>query len=229
MKNIIMWASISFTLALTPACTSEDSTDVNQDRIYAEYEIKYDANENKTVVSAVFKFSNALGTNLELTSPSQVKFGNDILSYDATFAYYRKEYAGKINSGTFVFTNTQNQNYTNPVSLADSLSHNPIVDTISKSTAFTYNWLGSQVAANNSVSLTLVDVDNPGIFKYFLQPLVGLSNLVLGTSDLNIIPNGPTYLQLERVVEQPAPGVTSAGGKIRGVYKPLKATIEMVN
>lgn len=78
-------------LISTPSCSREDSNDADQDRIYAEYDLKYDTNQNKTIVSAVFKFSSALGTNLELSSPSQVKFGTDVLNCDATFACCRKE------------------------------------------------------------------------------------------------------------------------------------------
>jgi len=215
-------------ILLFTSCKKEDSDDVNQDKIYAEYELFYDQNQDKTYASAVFKFSNALGTNLQLTSPSEVRFGTDVIPFDAAFAYYRKEYSGKINSGTFKFTDTEGTAYTNTVYLADTLA-NPAIDSISKSVSYTYTWLGSSVAANNTVGLTLSNVASPLNAKYFLQYTTGANNLVLGAADLNYLPNGPTTCHLERTIETVAPSVTSAGGKIRGKYKAWNRTVIIKN
>src|SRR5262245_21459177 len=93
LKPIALLTILSTFMSLS-SCKKEDSDDVNQDKIYAEYELFYDKNTDKTYASAVFKFSNALGTNLQLTSPSEVKFNSDVIPWDPVFSYYRKEYAG---------------------------------------------------------------------------------------------------------------------------------------
>lgn len=105
------------------SCTKENSSDVNQDKIYAEYELAYDENLDKTYASCVFKFSNAFGTNLQLSAPSEIKFGNDVLTFDPLLSYYRKEYAGLVTSGTFTFTDTAGVSYQNTVTLPSSISN----------------------------------------------------------------------------------------------------------
>lgn len=216
------------TLLFLSSCKKEDSSDVNQDKIYAEYELYYDANQNKTYASAVFKFSNALGTNLQLTAPSYIRFNGDTIPYAPVFAYYRKEYAGQINSGTFVFATTDGTLYTNTVSLPSSIS-NPAVDTISKSNSFTYPWIGNAVAANESVGLTIAHTANAAYFKYFLQLTVGANDLVLGAADLNYLPVGPATCSIERTKETSASATTSAGGRARGKYRALNTNTYIKN
>jgi len=53
-------------------CLSEESINVEQDRIWTYYELLYDANQDITYAIAQFKFGNGLGTFLKLSELSQV-------------------------------------------------------------------------------------------------------------------------------------------------------------
>lgn len=208
------------------SCKKENSEDVNQQKIYAEYELYYDANLGKTYASAIFKFSNALGTNLQLTAPSEVKFGNDVIPYDPVFAYYRKEYAGLVSAGTFTFKDQDGTVYTNPVSMTNTISNQAVLDTINRANgAYTYTWVGDSVFANSWVNFTIANAANGLNFQYFLQYTVGSKNLVLGLNQLNQLPIGSAICHIERVYEVTAPSVTSAGGKIRAKYKGLNKNV----
>lgn len=217
-KSILFLATASFIITHLTSCKKEDSKDVNQDKIYAEYELLYDKNQDKTYASAVFKFSNVLGTNLQLSSPSEVKFGSDVIPYDATFAYYRKEYAGQINSGTFTFKDTDGKLYTNSVTLAKSIT-NPVIDTIKRTGAYTYTWIGDSVATKEVVGLTIGSNATPTNFQFFLQAAVSAKNLVLPLNQLNQLSIGQSWAQLDRQIETTTGNFGSAGGKLRGKYR----------
>lgn len=206
------------------SCKKENSEDVNQDKIYAEYELFYDKNQDKTFASAIFKFSNNLGTQLELTSPSEIKFNSDVIPYDPTFAYYRKEYAGLVTSGTFSFKDKNGTVYTNAVSLAKIIT-NPTIDTIRRTSAYAYNWIGDSIIANETVGLVIGNNINTLNFQVFIQNSLNSKNLILPLNQLNQLPVGMSYTQLDRQIETNASGVTSAGGKIRGKYRALNKNL----
>ena len=211
-------------VSILSSCQKADSKDVNQDKIYVEYELFYDKNTDKTYASAIFKFNNSAGTQLQLTSPSEVKFNNDVIPYDPFFAYYRKEYAGQINSGTFNFKDKDGKIYSNTVNLA-KLIGNPSIDTIKRVGSYVYSWLGDSLATNEFVGLTIGNNANAANFQVFLQYAVSSKNLVLPLNQLNQLPVGMSYCQLDRAIQTNASHVTSAGGLIRGKYRALNKNL----
>ncbi|MBC8033201.1 MAG: hypothetical protein H7Y03_03590, partial [Chitinophagaceae bacterium] len=88
--------------------------------------------------------------------------------------------------------------------------------TIRRTGAFTYNWVGDPLAANEAVGLVIGNEVVRTNFQVFLQYTAGSNNLVLPLSQLNLLPVGSSYCQLDRQIETDAPQVTSSGGKIRG-------------
>ncbi len=225
MKSIFSFLGLSIIsgLFLTTSCKKESSEDVNQDKIYAEYELYYDKVTDKTYASAIFKFGNATGTQLQLTAPSEVKFNNDVIPYDPLFAYYRKEYAGLVTSGTFHFKDTQGATFSNTVNTANLISF-PAVDTIHNSGSYTFTWVGDSVAANEWVDLWM-DGTAQNNAELFLQYTTNSKNIVLAANRLQNLGVGAASCSLTRVRETTATGVTSAGGKVRGKYHALNKTI----
>lgn len=225
MKTVLKLSLLAITINLIfSSCKKENSEDVNQDKIYAEYELFYDKNQDKTFASAIFKFSNNAGTQLELTSPSEIKFNSDVIPYDPTFAYYRKEYAGLVTSGTFSFKDKNGTVYTNAVSLSKIIT-NPTIDTIRRTGSYSYNWIGDSIIANETVGLVIGNNINTLNFQVFLQNTLNSKNLILPLNQLNQLPVGMSYTQLDRQIETNAAGVTSAGGKIRGKYRALNKNL----
>jgi hypothetical protein len=217
-KFLTSFTALLATVVLFTACAKEPSSSVDQSKIYAEYELAYNKNTDKTIVSAVFKFSNATGTQLQLSGTSNVKFNNEVLNFDPIFSYYKKELNGKIENGNFIFTDINGLTFNNPIVIAKTIG-SMSVDTINRANgAFNYNWSGSSVDNNEAVNLTFINNANPFLVKPFLQYTVGSSNLVLGLSDLNQMPIGMATANLIRTIETNAPAVTSAGGKIRSKY-----------
>lgn len=226
-SRISFFGLIALCTWILQSCQKENSSDVNQDKIYAEYELAYDQNTNKTYASCVFKFSNAFGTQLQLSAPSEVKFGNDVLPFDPLLSYYRKEYAGLVTSGTFTFTDTLGVSYQNTVTLPAAIS-NPSITAIDRSQgAFTFTWAGAANVADSWVGVSINNVLNAANFQYFQQNTVGAQNIVLGINQLNQLPIGGAFIQLERVFQKNATNVTSAGGIVRAKYKALNQNIDI--
>jgi hypothetical protein len=222
LVNLSLLATVL--LMLFSSCQKADSKDVSQDKIYGEYELFYDKNTDKTYASAVFKFNSNTGNQLQLTAPSEIKFNNDVIPYDPIFAYYRKEYSGQINIGTFNFKDTEGKVYSNQVVLSKVIN-NPIIDTIKRIGSYAYNWVGDSVSANETVGLTIGNLLNTANFQVFLQNTVNSKNIILPLNQLNQMPVGLSYCQLDRQIESNAVNVTSAGGKIRGKYRGLNRNL----
>lgn len=212
--SVIVVALLSVMLT---SCAQEESKDVNPNKIYAEYELYYDANQDKTFASAVFKFSNSVGTNLKLSPPANIKFNGDELPYDPNFAYYRKEYSGKLTAGTFIYSDSLRKTYTNQVNLAPAIE-NPAVDTIKRTGSYTYTWIGEPVKANELVGLTIVV---GATVQVFVQNTLNAQNIVLPLNQLNGLAIGEGNRAIDRTVEVPVVEGTSAGGKLRSKYRSL--------
>jgi len=56
LKYLSLFIFFGLFLVVFTACPIEDSSDVNQDKIYTDYEVFYNSNTDKTIVVAKFRF-----------------------------------------------------------------------------------------------------------------------------------------------------------------------------
>jgi hypothetical protein len=221
MKKSIIFLGIASIVAMfiVSSCARENSDDVNQDRIYCEYELFYNANEDKTYARAIFKFGNALGTLLELSDPSEVKFNGDLLTFKTALAYYEKDYAGFIESGTFEWTDADGNTFSNSISITE-IAYPAVLDTIHRDAAYELFWLGDSLSANHSVILT-ANGEDEGDAQIFTQTNVNSKSIILPLNQLQQIGQGPGTLWMDRYYKPGLTQQTSAGGVIRAVYRPV--------
>lgn len=208
-------------VSLFTACKSEPSSDVNQDKIYTEYELYYDGNADKTYARASFKFSNITGTLLQLDAPSEVTFNGDILTFNTTLAYYEKEYAGVISSGTFVWTDLNGTSYSNTISMK-TIAFPAVVDSINKDSSFELDWVGDSLTTNENVTLTMTDAS--ASVQIFYTNDLNSQSIILAANQLQYLLDGSATMNFDRRYQ---PGLTSqntAGGLITGRYRPVKKT-----
>lgn len=226
MKSIKTYTTLflfSVYLMLNISCNREESIDVNQDKIHTTYELVYDANADKTYARATFQFSNSLGTQLQLTAPSEVRFNNDILTFKNALAYYEKEYAGKVSTGTFVWKDTDGSTYTNTITI-DSIDFPANLDTIPRNAAYELFWGGDSLSANESVSLTVNGVLE-GDAQYFTQDNLNSKSIILAKNQLELLGQGLGHLWMQRVYAPVLLEKTSAGGSISGKYTPVNKQV----
>ncbi len=217
--------SVAIGLSFT-GCDSEESDTVDQDKIYTQYLLYYNENKDVTYARAWFKFSDQLGEHLELVSPSKVTFNGDQLPWQETLSYYEKEYAGFVSSGTFKWTDTDGNTYTNKISTDTTRSLPASIDTIPRNSSYTLTWSGSSLGQNESIQVN-IDGENEGDTKIFNEDDSGSTNIVLPKDDLQDIGHGPGEMKVDWRSNPELKEKTSAGGWIKGRYRPANRQVFM--
>jgi hypothetical protein len=214
-------------VGLLAGCESESSSDVNQDRIYTEYELTYNKNQDKTFARARFRFGNATGTLLELDEASSIQFEGDELAFNSTLANYEKSYAGRIAEGTFRFQDNEGNVYEN------SLQNRPIefpmdFDTIPKGSSYDLAWAGDSLGSQETVEL-FVDGENLGDGQVFVANDDGASTIILGKDQIDNLGTGPGTAYMSRTYRPDLLQSTGAGGVMRGVFRTEDRQVVITN
>ena len=224
MKKFIF--PLFLALALV-SCDKEDSEDVNQDKIYTDYEMFYNENTDKTTVVARFRFGGPTGTLLELSSGATVTFNGDNLAYNGWYGGHMKEYAGQLASGTFVYTDVDGNSFTNATPSYNPIAFDPGFDTIVKSQANTLTWLGSQLDPNEAVAV-FVGTWTWGQDALFYQDLDGATNIIMGINQLSNLAEGTSTVYMDRYTAVNVTQGTSEGGRIRSKYRAINQQVLVI-
>ncbi|MEA1872835.1 MAG: hypothetical protein U9N51_00175 [Bacteroidota bacterium] len=198
------------------SCQREESEDANQDRIYTYYELSYDANDDITTAKAILRLGGPLDSKLKLSDGSSVTFNNQALSFNGFYAYYQNEIPGKIESGTFVFTDLDGNTYTNDIELVEIEFPEDMSD-IEKGTAYNIDWIGDAVAENEVVTFT---INGPADSDTYTETAsqIGTTTIQLTVAKTNSFTTGASILDLERKYETENISAPSVGGKIVAKY-----------
>lgn len=228
MKKLLFGVLTAIVVStLISSCQKEDSDDVNQEKIYTVYELFYNANTDKTVAITRLRFGGPTGTLLEAVSPAGVKFNGDAMPYSVLYSGHAKEYAGKITTGTFVYTNTENTSYTNSVPFMDTIAHPAGFDTIQKGQANDYSWIGNSLATNERVDL-FIGTWTWGQDALFFAYGLGSTNIVMGQNQVDNLATGGSTAYVDRVNEVAVTQGTSEGGVTRTRYRPVNVQVQVV-
>lgn len=205
-------------LLTSMSCMREDSADVNQDKIYTRYELFYNSNSDKTVVVAQFRFGNPLGTLLELFDPASVTFNGEDLPYKLLYNGHAKEYAGKLDGGTFVYTDVEGNVFTNSVPAYSEIQFPSDFTTLSKSSAYELSWDGTPLDVNEQVGMFI------GSWKWgddalFFTDSDGADNLILDVNLMSNLATGTATAYMDRSTVLDVAEGTSEGGVIVGKYR----------
>ncbi len=231
MRNLIAIALTLAALAIAGCGTSEDSGDVNQDRIYTDYEVFYNSNEDKTHVIARFRFGYALGTILELkdSSGASVTHNGAKLAYSKFWGGHHKEYAGNtVTGGTFVYTDTDGTRHTNTVPAGTSIEFPSGFDTIDKNNAQTLAWVGTFLAPNDQVGI-FVGSWAWGDDALFWTDADGATEMVLGVNQMQNLAPGTAQVFMDRWNAVDVTAGTSAGGRIRYKFRATNVVVTVID
>ena len=228
MKKIMLFILVSW--ILTGCGASEDSSDVNQARIYTDYELFYNANEDKTHAIARFRFGGPFGTILELSraSGASVSFNGELLAYSSLWGGHHKEYAGNVTSGSFNYVDTDGTSYTNAVPVGASIEFPAGFNQIDISSAQTLSWVGSALAANDQVGI-FVGSWVWGDDALFLTDADGATSIVMGLNQLQNLALGSAVVFMDRWNAVNVSEGTAEGGRIRYKYRATNAIVTVVD
>ncbi|MEN9942239.1 MAG: hypothetical protein RLZZ91_240 [Bacteroidota bacterium] len=227
MKKVLFSLSLLFAVVFT-SCTGESAGDVNQDRIYTEYEQFYNSNTGTTTVIARFRFGNALGTILELDSTDNVKFNGDDLPYSIFWGAHVREYVGNIAPGTFVYTNLDGNVFTNTVPTFETIDFPSNFTELSRSTPYDFQWTGTALGQNQEVGV-FVGSWAWGDDTWNFTNSVGATNMVFGINSLSNLPLGTSTVYLDRTTRKSNIQGTSRGGVIKGKFRAPNRVINVIN
>ncbi len=230
MKNVIKILTRLSMLTLSVlliSCEGENSADVNQEKIYTKYEIFYNSNTDKTIVTAQFRFGGPLGTVLELVdAPAEVRFNDELLSYNALYAGHSMEFAGEIPGGTFSYTDLDSNTYINTVPDYTYIGFPMDIDSVSKSEALDINWDGEALQEDETVGVFI------GSWKWgddagSIQSSVGASNIIVAKNNLASLPLGPSVFYMDRTNEKFLQAGTPEGGTILSKYRAKNIDVQI--
>jgi len=182
------------------SCAKDNSENVNQDSIYTIYELFYNETSDKTWARATFRFGGPTGTLLDLDDPAVVTFNGDELLYGAVSGMHNKEYAGFTNSGSFSYTDLDNNTYNNTTPTITTVAF-PTVDTINSSGAYTFIWTGTPLVTGETMKLT-IDGTQQGNWEFFSTSVTGATEIVLSASKLQNLGIGDANCTLQRTYNQ---------------------------
>lgn len=223
MKNQIKIAWILVAFIFLSSCHKENSSDVNQSRIYATYELSYNADDDITYAYASFRFGDITGTLLELTTPSEVRFNNQVLNFNSSLAYYEKSFAGFIQSGTFTWKDTEENTFNNTIEI-HTIDYPVLLDTIYRDAAFEFFWNGDSLGVNEIVSLSIKNISEDDS-QLFYQSNINEKSIILAMSKLLLLEEGQGQLWIERKYSPLLLEKTSAGGSISSRYRPINKDV----
>lgn len=227
MKKVI-WILLVIISAGLISCRGESAGDVNQDRVYTEYEQFYNSNTGTTTVIARFRFGSALGSLLELDSTDNVKFNGDVLPYSIFWGAHVKEYAGNIAPGTFVYTNLDGNVYTNSVPSFQAIDFPSNFTELSRTSAYDFQWNGTPLSQNQEVGV-FVGSWAWGDNTWNYTNIVGATNMVFGVNSLSNLPLGTSTVYLDRTTRKTNIQGTSRGGVIKGKFRAPNRVINVIN
>ncbi len=228
MKKLFYLTLCAAGLGLT-SCEHEDSSDVNQDKIYCEYELFYNQNEDKTHAIARFRFGSATGTILELTDSSGafVLYNGDTLPYNTIWSAHHAEYAGNITGGTFSYTNTEGTVYNNTVPSGAAVSYPAGFDTIQKSVAENLTWGGTALGADEHVSIFVGSAAWSDDALFYSED-DGATTIVMGVTQKANLALGSATVYMDRGTNKVVTEGTSEGGIIKATYRCTNATVMVI-
>jgi hypothetical protein len=225
-------AGMLFLIAGLFACDSNEignSKDVNQDKIYMDYNISYLEGEDKVNLNFQYRFAGATGTTLVLNNPSQVKLDGEILKVDSSEergAYYElsKNYKAFLGKHSIQFTDTNGKQFTDSFEFAPfTLVNLPATADRNKELIVSYNT--NSLNAGDDIEINSVDTDSS--FHYH-QP--GPDNsTVIPASDLKRQKNKDVSFETTIYRKIPLTQTTSEGGTMMLTYrlKPVKIKLQL--
>lgn len=220
MKTFIFYSALAV-IVLNVACDTENSVDVNQDRIETSYTFTYDAHTQERIGTATFKFGR---TFLELTPPAEVTVDDkpmtkrDILGHTD----YSAKWIGSGTSATFVYRDLDERTFTNTISLTAALTPVDTLAAVSRNMRHFFGWDGAPVQAGEVVWLHV----NVGS-EYFSASAdaIGANSVFVEANELPQLGVGTVYF--ERVVQPELQQATDAGGSIIASYQSSKVNIQI--
>ena len=228
MKSISTLSFIAAGLVIFSSCKREDSANIDQQRIYANYEYIFDADSYQSIAEVTFRMDNNSGTKIELTSPSSVRFNGETLSWRNSSGSYRISNSSNVIGGVFTYSDLGKQTYDNPTATLTYIELPNGLNGMSRNSSFFLPWIGSPLQNGETITVTIGGGQQTTTRSWTINTL-GATYILLDQYKLNDLIAGTAQIQIERQVVTGLHQSTLAGGKISSTYKSQKFQIVLTD
>jgi len=213
------------------ACDSNEigeSKDVNQDKIYMDYNISFTEGDEQVALNFQYRFAGASGTTLVLNNPSQVKLDGELLKVDSSKyggAFYtaNKNHNAFLGEHSIQFTDVNGKQFDNSFEFAAfSLVNLPSTANRNKDLLVSYNING----LNKADDIEINSVDTDSSFHYHQSGIN--SSVAIPASDLKRQKNNEVSFEATIYRNIHLNHSTTEGGKLMLTYrlKPVKIKLQ---
>lgn len=227
LKSVKACFVFAFAMVILASCNREDSADVNQERIYTLYEVFYNENDDVTHAIARFRFGSRTGTLLELTGDAGVTFNGEPMPYSVLWSGHHISFAGKVNGGTFEYTNVDGEEFTNTVGAYGEIAFPDDFNELNKNQAYDLVWDGDPLGQNEHVGI-FIGTWTWGDDALFLQSADNADNIIMGVNGLSNLAVGQATVYMDRWTERNASDNPGAGGKIIGKHRAQNVSVNVI-
>jgi hypothetical protein len=221
------FAGLIFLITGLFACDSNEigeSRDVNQDKIYMDYNISYTEGEELVYLKFQYRFAGAAGTTLVLNTPSQVKLDGEVLKADSSKsrgAFYEtsKMYNRFLGKHRIQFTDINGKQYEDSFEFSPfNLINLPVTADRNKDLIISYQING--LNADDDIEINSMDTDSS--FHYHQSG--ASANITIPALDLKRQKNKDVSFETAIYRTIPLRQTTSEGGTMMLTYrlKPVK-------
>jgi hypothetical protein len=207
------------------SCLQQDPINIDQDQLWTDFTLIYDAHQDKTLICAQFRYDQASGSILRISEPAAVSFNDLRLTYAEHLSAYTLSIDGKVSQGTLIFTDSDQKEYINEINLSAPIEL-PAINEINRSEDLSINWLGNPVGANEEVRLIQVGNNNTYV-DLSVQSAANSLLLTVPQIILSGISDAQMDLMIHRIYHSPIINSTAAGGKLTSIYRDCKFNIPL--
>jgi hypothetical protein len=207
------------------ACKREESINIDQNRIYSSYTYEYNADNNRSTMTAVFRLDNFGGRKVELSYPARVDFNGEGMSWRSALGSYQLSYNGMGHGGNFNYHDLDDNTYTNAVPDITPTELPFGITSISRSGNFFLPWDGPALQPGETIRVRI----NAGTTRTFTTTIVGANHIILHENQLAQLTPGNGTIQLEREGFAHLSSSNLAGGRMTATYKSRRIFVNISN
>jgi hypothetical protein len=220
------------TTVLASCDAVEPSEYVNQNRIWTDYELRYDGSRDLTIASSTFRFGGSTGTLLELSGGSEVRVNgwsmSKVVQPLTNLTYYERAFAGRLTSGTFLFVDTEGTAYQNTIAPRFIDFPGGTLGPLDNDASYEMFWEGPALGVGEEVQLVVYRLEGGVDLAVFHQREYGARSIILDRGQLQHVEPGVARLSLQRTVFGVPAERTDAGGRIRATYSAPDVAVHVV-
>ena len=207
------------------ACKREESINIDQNRVYSNYTYEYNADNNRSTLTAVFRMDNSGGRKIELSYPARVDFNGEGLSWRGALGSYQLTTNGLSHGGVFNYHDLDDNTYSNEVPEITPTELPFGITSISKSGNFFLPWDGPALEAGETIRVRI----SAGTTRTFTTSIVGATHIILNQNQLAGLTTGNGTIQIERESYANLSSSNLSGGRMTSTYKSRRVFISISN